>query len=84
MYILQSWGNYCDQKVKNKLLFFFLVFAGTEGKRTRVKVQKQTIYFKQPYMATNERINISKKIFPELLNSPAAHGGRPMPMGWVY
>ncbi len=26
MYVLQFWDNYCDQRVKNKPLFFFLLF----------------------------------------------------------
>ena len=50
MYILQVWDNYSDQKVKNKPLFFSLVFAGIGGKRTRAKDQKETIYFKRPYL----------------------------------
>ncbi len=48
MYILQFWDNYFDQNVKNKPLFFFLVFARIGGKRTRAKDQKQNIYFNRP------------------------------------
>ncbi len=50
MYILQFLDNYCDQKVKNKPFFFSLVFARIREKRPRAKDQKQTIYFKQPYL----------------------------------
>ena len=48
MYSFLLWNNYCDKKVKNKHLFFSLVFARIEGKRMRAKDQKQTIYFKRP------------------------------------
>ena len=48
MYTLLFWKYYCDQKVKNAPLFFFLVFARIGGKRTGAKDQKQTIYFKRP------------------------------------
>ncbi len=48
MYISLFWNNNFDQKVKNKHLFFFLVFGRIRGKRTRAKDQKQTIYFKRP------------------------------------
>ena len=48
MYILLFWNIYCDQKSRNKPLFFSLVFARIGGKRTRAKDQKQTIYFKRP------------------------------------
>ncbi len=48
MYILLFWNNDFDQKVKNKHVFFSLVFAKIRQKRTRAKDQKQTIYFKRP------------------------------------
>ncbi len=54
MYILLFWNNDFDQKVKNKHLFFSLVFAKIRQKRTRAKDQKQTIYFKRPYWMTGD------------------------------
>ncbi len=48
MYLLQFLENNNDQKVKNKSLFFSLVFDRIGGKRTPAKDKKQTIYFKRP------------------------------------
>ena len=52
MYSFLLWNNYCDKKVKNKHLFFSLVFVRIEGNRMRAKDQKQTIYFKRPKIAS--------------------------------
>ncbi len=38
--------SYCDQKVNNQPLFFFLFFARIGGKWMHAKDQKQTIYSK--------------------------------------
>ena len=42
------------------------------------------IYTKKRHIALSRYIYLNLSDIATIKNSPAAHGGRPLPMGWVY